>query len=112
LELARAGPARVEGGDAADWVERVFATPQPGRATVLVHSIVWQYLRPDTRERIALAIEAAGALAAAQAPIAWLRMEFFGGDGPAELRLRLWPGGHERTLAHTHPHGDWVEWLA
>jgi len=38
-------------------------------------------------------------------------MEFFAKDAPAELRLTLWPEGRERTLARSHPHGEWVEWL-
>jgi hypothetical protein len=28
-----------------------------------------------------------------------------------EIKLRAWPGGEERLLANTHPHGRWVEWL-
>ena len=101
----------VQAGDAAAWVEQDFASPRPGLATVLVHSIVWQYLPAATRERIEAALAGAAARADHDAPLAWLRMEFFGKDAPAELRLTLWPEGRERILARTHPHGEWVEWL-
>jgi len=111
ITLAQREPPTVEAGDAADWVERELALPRGGVATVLVHSIVWQYLPPTTRERIEAAVAAAGQRATRDAPLAWLRMEFFAKDAPAELRLRLWPSGEERILARTHPHGEWVEWL-
>lgn len=111
IALAQQERPSVEAGDAAAWVEREFAAPREGVATVLLHSIVWQYLPPATRERIAAAIDAAGQRATHRAPLARLRMEFFAKDAPAELRLRLWPGGEERVLARTHPHGEWVEWL-
>jgi hypothetical protein len=110
LQLARPSPPRVDAGDAADWVERELAVPTAGSAKVLVHSIVWQYLPSTARRRIEAALEAAGARADAGAPLAWLRMEFFAADRPAELRLRLWPGSAEQRLAQVHPHGAWAEW--
>lgn len=111
LALAQRERPVVEAGDAAAWVERELAVPREGVATVLLHSIVWQYLPPDTRARIGAAIAAVGQRASRLAPLAWLRMEFFEIGAPAELRLRLWPAGEERILARTHPHGEWVEWL-
>ncbi len=111
IALALREPPTLAAGDAAAWVEQELAVPRVGVATTLVHSIVWQYLPPATRERIEAAVQAAAARATPQAPLAWLRMEFFAKDAPAELRLTLWPEGSERTLARTHPHGEWVEWL-
>jgi hypothetical protein len=99
-------PVSVEAGDAAAWVTAQLAEPAPGAATVVYHSIVWQYLPPSTRERIAAALDRAGASATAGAPVAWLRME--PGENPAkaaELRLRTWPGGADRLLARTGYHG-------
>jgi hypothetical protein len=29
-----------------------------------------------------------------------------------DVRLTLWPGGEDRLLAETHPHGATVRWLA
>lgn len=111
IALAQHDLPMVQAGDAAAWVEQELATPRAGAATVLVHSIVWQYLPAATRERIEATLAGAAARARHDAPLAWLRMEFFAADAPAELRLTLWPEGRERILARTHPHGEWVEWL-
>lgn len=112
IALAQQALPVVDGGDAAAWVDAQLAAPRDGVATVLVHSVVWQYLPPATRERIEASLASAAARASRSAPLAWLRMEFFAPGAPAELRLTLWPGGSERTLATAHPHGQWVEWLA
>lgn len=111
IALAHDAPPTVESGDAAGWVERELAAPRDGVATVLVHSVVWQYLPVATRQRIEAALDAAAGRATPGAPLAWLRMEFYAPGAPAELRLTLWPGGRERVLARAHPHGEWAEWL-
>ena len=111
IALAQQALPPVDAGDAAAWVERALAVPRDGMATVLVHSVVWLYLPPATRTAIEATLAEAGARATPSAPLAWLRMEFYASGAPAELRLTLWPGGAERTLAHAHPHGEWVEWL-
>lgn len=114
IALAQAEGVTVEAADAGDWTER-HATPQPGAATVLYHSIFWQYPPKETQDRMAAAIARAGAAASAQAPFAWLRMEAVWDAGGVsvyeiEVRLTLWPGGQERRLAVVHPHGAWVRW--
>ncbi|MGD9834769.1 MAG: DUF2332 domain-containing protein [Piscinibacter sp.] len=111
IAIARRERPVVDAGDAAAWVERELAEPKPGVATVLVHSVVWQYLPPATRMRIEAALAEAAQRARTDAPLAWLRMEFYASGAPAELRLTLWPGGVEKTLATAHPHGEWVEWM-
>lgn len=105
-----AAGVRVERADAAHWTQRrVF--PREGAATVLFHSIVWQYLPPQTQTRLERVIETVGAAATASAPFAWLRMEPPATDmSKVELRLRDWPGGADRRLAEVHPHGAWVRW--
>jgi hypothetical protein len=102
---------RIERADAADWVERHLAEPASGAATVLFHSIVWQYLRRETRDRVAAAIARGGHRAAPDSPLAWLRMEPAPDRAHAELRLTLWPGADERLLADADYHGRWVRWL-
>jgi hypothetical protein len=77
-----------------------------------MHSVVWQYIAPDEQAAIAQALEAAGARATAQAPLAWLRMEPPSPDSQVELRCRLWPGGTDQQLAVVHPHGAWIDWTA
>jgi hypothetical protein len=108
---ARAG-IRVEQADAADWVEAWLTDRPAGLTTVLYHSIVWQYLPVPVQQRIEAAL-ARAALADADTPLAWLRME----PGPpqaghAELRLTSWPGGSSRLLAEVDYHGRWISWRA
>jgi hypothetical protein len=106
LALAACVPVSVEQADAGEWVEMQLSVRRPGVVTVVYHSIVWQYLSPEKRARVKHAIESAGALAADDAPVAWLRME--PGRDPtksAEVRLTRWPDGRERVVARTGYHG-------
>jgi hypothetical protein len=112
LDLAAGAGVRVEPADAADWVEACLADPVAGEATVLFHSIVWQYLPADKQRRIEAAIRRVGSQATVHAPLAWLRMEPAPDSRHTELRLRLWPAGLERLLAEAHFHGRWIRWLA
>lgn len=102
----------VEALPAASFVARELAAPSPGRATVLMHSVVWQYIAADQQAAIRAVLQAAAARATAQAPLAWLRLEPPAGDGKVELRCQLWPAGDDQLLARCHPHGAWIEWLA
>jgi hypothetical protein len=108
IEVARRVPATVEQGDAPDWVDARLAEPAPGLATVVVHSIVLQYLSRAARERFRDSVGSAGARATDRAPLAWLRMEP-GGDR-AEVRLTTWPGGDDRLLGTAGYHGSPVWW--
>jgi hypothetical protein len=112
LDLVAESGLRVERADAAEWTEARLSEPAPGEAIVLYHSIVWQYLPPAGQRRIAAAIERAAACATSPSPLAWLRMEPARDVRHSELRLTLWPGGHERLLAEADYHGRWVRWLA
>ena len=100
----------VEREDAVAWTRRHTA-PQAGVATVVFHSVFFQYMPADSQAALVETLAAFGARANADAPFAWLRMEP-AADNPAmmELRLTLWPDGGERLLATAHPHGAWVEW--
>jgi hypothetical protein len=113
IAIARQGPMLVERGDAADWVEeRLEGRQAEGVLRVVMHSVFWQYLDAAIQGRIEAAIRRGGARATATSPLAWLSFE----PGPnlwtMALTLRLWPGGEERCLAHCHPHGSWIEWMA
>ncbi len=112
IDAARTWGAEVEVADAPAWVAAT-AAPMPGAATVVYHSIFWHYMPPQSQAAARVAIEAHGAAATPDAPFAWLGME----SDPTEryqtkLRLRLWPGGDERTLATVSGHGAWTEWRA
>ncbi len=110
--LARKHPACVDAADGADWIALKLAESQAAGTTRLVyHSIALQYFPAEGRERVKAAIEAIGATATAERPLAWLSMEFHDMNKPVELSLRCWPGNGERELLATcHPHGAWVDW--
>lgn len=95
---------------AGDFVIRELAARPADACLVLYHTIVWQYLPADEQQRIAEAIELAGAAATAEAPLAWLRAETGAASDGAELKLTLWPGGITRQLAVVDYHGRWIRW--
>lgn len=108
IEVARRVPAEVHRADGPGWLAEQLVEPEPGLTTVVVHSVVMQYLDRPGRSRLSDVIDQAGARATATAPLAWLRLE--PRDDRAELRLTLWPGGHELLLATTGFHGPPVKW--
>ena len=115
LEIATVTPARIDTGDAADWLEAELAVePEPGVCRVVMHTIAFQYFPPEVQARVRARIEAAGAKATREAPVAWLTYEAEGAgfERWPVLRLRAWPGGDDVALARGHPHGAWYEWLA
>jgi hypothetical protein len=112
IALAQHEKPQLDKADAGDWLEQHLAKPMQGAATVVAHTIVSQYFTKETRARVRAIIDAAGARATKDAPLAWLSMEQYAMDQLPELRLTLWPGGETRKIAHAHPHGAWIEWLA
>ncbi|WP_374943128.1 DUF2332 domain-containing protein [Sphingomonas sp.] len=114
IRLVREHGVALEQGDAADWVEARLAEPQDAGVTrVLMHSVVWQYIPADRRERIRAAMDAAGARATAERPLGWLMMEPNRDLHRHEVRVKGWPGDRPMELvALTHAHGAWVEGLA
>lgn len=111
IELAQQLQLHIEAGDALPWVRHALAEPRAGQATVLYHSVMWQYMPAATRDALRAAVAAAGARASAAAPLAWLAFEPPAADARMQLTLTLWPGGERRTLAEAHPHGRWIRWL-
>lgn len=111
IAMLRAAPVRLERGPAADWLAAQLAEPQPAGVTrVLLHSVVWQYLRPDAQVRIAEMMEAAGAAATPARPLGWVMMEPNRDLAMQEVRVRGWPGETPMELvARAHAHGTWVE---
>lgn len=111
FDAAAGAPFRVEHADAAEFVERWLAEPQPAGSTrLLTHTIMWQYMPAATRARIEAAMAEAGARADAASPLAWLRLEDDGGSPGAGLLLTTWPDGATREIARGDYHGRWVEW--
>ena len=113
IAAATAAPPQLVHANAADFVEAELARPQAdGTTRVLMHSIVWQYVPADQQVRITSAMEAAGARASADRPLAWIALEANRTVHHHELVVRYWPGGGDAVkLAHAHAHGAWVEWL-
>jgi hypothetical protein len=110
LEIASEEPVALDQEIASSWARRMLTEPAPGRATVIYHSIVSQYLSDEERTALFDGIREAGERASADAPIAWLRME--PADDRANLELTLWPCGEERRLARVGYHGNPVELLS
>jgi hypothetical protein len=109
IDVARRIPANVDQANAADWIEATLANSVSDVATVVYHSIVWQYLSAAERARFKGVMAAAGKAATHDNPLAWLRFEPAG--DVAEVRLQLWPGGEDRLLARSGFHGKPVLWL-
>jgi hypothetical protein len=108
LDIAAGVPARVEAADLGEWLEARLAARVSGRATVVYHSIVWQYVDGRSRDRMRAALRGAGRTTSDDAPLAWLRLEPAG--RVADLRLTWWPGGKEEVLATSGYHGTPVHW--
>lgn len=111
-EAARRAPDLVE-ADAVAFVIEALARPQAaGTTRVLMHSIVWQYLGAERQAAITAAMEAAGAKATPERPLAWVAVEANRQTFRHELTVRMWPSsGEPQLLAAAHPHGAWVEWI-
>lgn len=113
IAVARAHPATVESADAGDWVTEALATPVPGVATVVYHSIVLQYLPRGSFHAMRSAILEAIVAAPANAPVFWLRMEPAGAVADVRLRSRGDDGSvADELLATTSYHGAPIDWLA
>lgn len=110
---AQRNPPDLVQMNAADFAEQQLALPQnPGTTRVLMHSIVWQYVPKDQQVRVTAAVEAAGARATIDRPLAWIALEANRVVHRHELVVRHWPGdGAPHLLARAHAHGADYEWL-
>jgi hypothetical protein len=109
LDVAAEISVSIDREGAASWVERKLAERSSGRATVLYHSIVTQYLREEELAAFQRHVRKAGEQATDDAPLSWLRMEPAGEW--ADVRLATWPGGEDRHLARVGYHGCPVKLL-
>ncbi|HET9160051.1 MAG TPA: DUF2332 domain-containing protein, partial [Caulobacteraceae bacterium] len=108
IDLALAEGVKVEQADATAFI-RERAAPKAGAATVVFHSIFFQYMPKESQDAMVAAIAAHGRETTADSPFAWVRLEPQLRDlKTINVRLNLWPGGEERVLAVSHPHGTWV----
>jgi hypothetical protein len=110
IAVAATVPVTVDRASAGPWLDDRLARPVLGTATVVVHSVMMQYLTEAERTQVHDRLGRAGERAAPRAPLAWLRME---PAGPiAEVRLTTWPGGRTRLLATSTFHGPPITWRA
>ncbi len=115
LTQAAAGAmeAQVEKGDAIQWLEARLATVPEGHLHIIQHTVAWQYFPGPAQRKGTALIEAAGARATPETPLAWMQMETDGdttGAVGAALTLRLWPGDVTLHLGRADFHGRWINW--
>jgi hypothetical protein len=109
---AKAAPPDLVEMNAADFVEAELAKLQAaGTTRLLMHSIVWQYVPADQQARVTAAMEAAGARATPERPLAWVALEANRVAHVHEMVVRYWPGGEAgEIVTRAHPHGAWIAW--
>lgn len=106
-------PAPVDRGDAIDWLEARLGSARGGQLHLIQNTVAWQYFPEDAQARGRALIEAAGAKATEDAPLAWLQLETDGDRhalGGAAISLQTWPGGEVQRLGRADFHGRWVRW--
>lgn len=110
LTIMDAHPVVVDPESADTWLIRHLAG-RSDQATMVFHSIVWQYLGRDVQHRFRGALEQAGAHATERSPLLWARMEPAGET--ADVQVTLWRGrGPEHfRLATIGYHGQDMRWL-
>lgn len=109
LEVAATDPPGVERLPASAFLERELAEPRAGVTTVVWHSVVRQYLAPQERQAVSDLLDAAGARATADAPLAHLWLEPESGFR-FQVGLTTWPGGRTAVVADCEGHGPPVVW--
>lgn len=102
----------LDRGDAAGWLADRLAAPRPGRLHLVFNTVAWQYFPPATQAACTATLEAAGARATPDAPLAHFQMENDRRPPGAALSLRLWPGDIALDLGRFDFHGRWLDWTA
>lgn len=105
--------APIDQGDAIEWLERRLLNAPSGHLHFIQHSVAWQYFSAAAQTKGRALIEAAGAKATPERPLAWFSMETDGdtkGSKGAALALRIWPGNISLALGRADFHGRWVDW--
>jgi len=111
LELARQVPAGVDQASLDRWTRVQLAEPRDGVATVVLHSVVLEYLDDPARTAFVSTLRDAGARATPDRPLAWVRLEPLSRLRHHGVQVDLWPQGTSRTLARCGAHGTDVVWL-
>ncbi|MEL6452996.1 MAG: DUF2332 family protein [Pseudomonadota bacterium] len=115
LAAASVACAQVEKGDAINWLSDRLQNTPTGYMHIVQHTVAWQYFPAEAQKRGQALIEAAGAAATTDTPLAWMQMEAdtdTAALGGAALTLRLWPGDITLRLGRADFHGRWIRWAA
>jgi len=107
LDIATRVPVDIETASVRDWLPRHLGRKTPGHATVVYHSIVQEYFDEATATAFQNCLAHAGEEAIDEAPVFWLRLEPVRQDDALRyaVSLKQWPGGFDRMVAWSGPHG-------
>ena len=112
IAIAKMHRPIVDQASADEWTAQQLARTS-GHATLIFHSIVWQYLGTETQNRLKQAIHDAGKSATAAAPLVWARMEPAG--AVADVQVDVFDGTSTEPrhfrLAEIGYHGQNMNWL-
>jgi len=100
-------PAQVDTADGVDWLAGRLPHVA-GHAHMIFSTVAWQYFPAEAKARGRAMIEAAGATATHDTPLAWFTMEADGPTRGAAMTLRMWPGDLTLDLGRIDFHGRWV----
>lgn len=110
IEIAKQHKPFIDRDSADTWVKRQLSRERD-RATVVFHSITWQYMGTDVQKRFVATLETAGEHATTEKPLIWARME---PAGPvADVRATVWNGSTrtEHHLCNVSYHGQNMTWV-
>lgn len=111
IDIAQQHRPIVDHQSADTWVRDQLERPRE-HATMIFHSIVWQYLGSHVQKNLTRAISEAGQHATPSTPLVWARME---PDGPhADVQVDIWNGQDEPQhfrVAEVGYHGNGLKWL-
>lgn len=108
IEITKPLQHIVDQASADDWISDRLRE-QSDRTAVIFHSIVWQYMSPETQTRFRESMATAGFSGRS---LVWARMEPAGEK--ADLRADVWVDGNcsRYLLAEVGYHGQNFNWLA
>lgn len=111
IDIAKKHKPLIDRESADTWIHRQLSRERD-RATVVFHSITWQYLGREVQKKFVSALEEAGLNATAEKPLIWARME---PAGPvADVQVTVWNGSStplNYRLCEVGYHGQHMQWF-
>ena len=110
FEVAAQVPAQVLAQDVTAFMN-AFDLAE-GTTTVVWHSVMWQYLPTAVQQAVSELLDRLGASATRTRRLAHVAVEPVRRDPDLQFHvtLRVWPGGKQRLLGTTVPHGVPTTW--